>query len=53
LLRGRLPYVRGELVIRIPFHRCHTFDCSGCILTALSADLDSIVESGRKNGSIE
>ena len=46
------PTSAGELVIRNLLHRCHTLDCSCCILTALSADLDSIVESGLKNGSI-
>jgi hypothetical protein len=52
LLRAWLPYVRGELGIRNLLHRCHTLDCSCCILTAQSADLDSIVESGLKNGLI-
>jgi hypothetical protein len=32
--------------------RCYTLDCTCCILTATSADLDSIVGSGLKNGLI-
>ena len=52
LLRSWLPYVRKELEIRNLLQRCHTFDCPACVLTATSADLDSIVESGLKNGLI-
>ncbi len=52
LLRGWLPCIRKELEIRNLLSRCHTLDCTCCILTATSADLDSIVESGLKNGSI-
>jgi len=52
LLRAWLPYIRGELVIRNLLDCCDTLDCTCCILTALSADLDSIVESGLKNGLI-
>ena len=52
LLRGWLPYVRKELELKSLLSRCHTLDCTCCILTATSADLDSIVESGLKNGLI-
>ena len=43
LLRGWLPYVRKELELKSLLSRCHTLDCTCCILTATSADLDSIV----------
>ena len=52
LLRGWLPYIRKELELKSLLARCHTLDCTCCILTATSADLDSIVESGLKNGLI-
>jgi hypothetical protein len=52
LLRGWLPYVRKELELKSLLARCHTLDCTCCILTVTSADLDSIVETGVKNGSI-
>ena len=52
MLRGWLPYVRKELELKSLLSRCHTLDCTCCILTATSAHLDSIVESGLKNGSI-
>ncbi len=52
LLRGWLPYVRKELELKSLLARCHTLDCTCCILTATSADLDSIVEFGLKNGLI-
>ncbi len=52
LLRGWLPYIRKELELKSLLARCYTLDCTCCILTATSADLDSIVESGLKNGSI-
>ena len=52
LLRGWLPYVRKELELKSLLARCHTLDCTCCILTATSADLDSIVESGLKHGLI-
>jgi hypothetical protein len=52
LLRGWLPHVRKELEIKNLLQRCHTFDCNACVLTAMSADLDSIVESGLKDGLI-
>jgi hypothetical protein len=52
LLRGWLPHIRKELEIRNLLSRCHTFDCNCCVLTAMSADLDSIVESGLQNGLI-
>ena len=53
LLRGWLPYVRKELEIKSLLSRCHTLDCTCCILTATSADLDSIVEFGLKNDLIK
>ncbi len=31
---------------------CQTLDCTCCVLTATSDDLDSIVESGLKDGVI-
>jgi hypothetical protein len=52
LLRGWLPYVRKELELKSMLARCHTLDCTCCILTATSADLDSIVEAGIKNSLI-
>ena len=52
MLRGWLPYVRKELELKNLLSRCYTLDCTCCILTATSADLDSIVEFGLKNGSI-
>ena len=52
LLRGWLPYVRKELELKSLHARCHTLDCTCCILGATSADLDSIVEFGIKNGFI-
>jgi hypothetical protein len=52
LLRSWLPHVRKELETRSLLQHCHTFDCHACVLTATSADLDSIVESGLQNGLI-
>ncbi len=52
LLRGWLPYVRKELELKSLLTHCYTVDCTCCILTATSVDLDSIVEFGVKNGSI-
>jgi hypothetical protein len=52
LLRGWLPYIRKELEIKSLLSRCHTLDCTCCVLDAKSADLDSIVEFGLKNGLI-
>ena len=52
LLRGWLPYIRKELEIKSLLARCHTLDCTCCVLTGTSADLDSIVEFGLKNGLI-
>ena len=52
LLRGWLPYVRKELELKSLLARCHTLECTCCILAAASADLDSIVETGLKSGSI-
>jgi hypothetical protein len=52
LLRGWLPYVRKELELKNLLSRCHTLDCTCCILSATFADLDAIVECGLKNGSI-
>jgi hypothetical protein len=53
LLRGWLGYIRKELEIRSLLSRCHTLDCSCCVLTATFADLDAIVESGLKKALIE
>ena len=52
LLRGWLPHIRKELELKSLLTRCHTLDCTCCILAATSIDLDSIVEFGLKNGSI-
>jgi hypothetical protein len=52
LLRGWLPHVRKELELQSLLTRSHTLECTCCILTATSADLDSIVEFGIKNGVI-
>jgi hypothetical protein len=52
LLRAWLPYIRKELELNTLLTRCHTRDCTCCMLTATSADLDSMVESGIKNASI-
>ena len=52
LLRGWLAYVRKELELKSLLTRCHTLDCTCCILTATSAELDSIVEFGLKHGLI-
>ena len=52
LLRGWLPYVRKELSLKSLLSRCYTLDCTCFILNATSADVDSIVEFGIKNGSI-
>ena len=52
LLRSWLPHVRKELETRNLLQRCHSFDCHAWVLTAMSADLDSIVESGLQNGLI-
>ncbi|MFI5459167.1 MAG: hypothetical protein ACHRXM_27375 [Isosphaerales bacterium] len=53
LLRGWLPHVRKELEIKNLLTRCHTLECTCCILTATSADLDSIVEFGLKNSIVK
>jgi len=52
LLRGWLPHIRKELETENLLVPCQTLDCTCCVLTATSADLDSIVESGLKNGLI-
>jgi hypothetical protein len=52
LLRGWLPHVRKELENMNLLSRCYTLNCTCCVLTATSADLDAIVESGVKNGLI-
>jgi hypothetical protein len=52
LLRGWLPYIRKELEIKCLLSRCHTLDCTCCVLTATSADLDAMVESGLESGLI-
>jgi hypothetical protein len=44
--------VRRELEIQGLLRRCHAIDCTFCILSATSADLDAIVESEIKSGSI-
>ncbi len=49
LLRGWLPHIRKELELKRLLSRCYTLDCSCCVLTARSADLDVIVEYGLKN----
>ena len=36
LLRGWLPYVRKELELKSLLSRCHTHDCTCCVLTATS-----------------
>ena len=52
MLKGWLPHMRKELELKSLLSRCYTLDCTCCFLTATSADLDSIVESGLKKGSI-
>jgi hypothetical protein len=52
LFRGWLPHVRKELETSDLLTRCYTLDCSCCVLTATSTDLDAIVESGLRNGLI-
>ena len=52
LLRSWLPHVRKELETKNLLIPCATLDCTCCVLTATSADLDSIIESGLKNGLI-
>jgi hypothetical protein len=49
LLRGWLPQIRKELETLNLLTRCYTLDCNCYVLTATSADLDAIVESGLKN----
>ena len=52
LLRGWLLHVRKELELKSLLVRCHTLECTCCMLTAMSADLDSIVDFGLKNNLI-
>jgi hypothetical protein len=52
LLRGWLPHIRKELELNTLLRRSHTLECTCCVLTATSGDLDSIVESGLKHGLI-
>ncbi len=52
LLRGWLPHVRKELEIKSLLPAATPSTAHACVLTATSADLDSIVESGLKNGLI-
>jgi hypothetical protein len=52
LLRGWRPHIRKELELNNLLSRCHTLDCTCSVLTATSADLDTIAESGLKNGLI-
>jgi hypothetical protein len=49
MLRGWLPYIRKEFELKSLLARYYTLDCTCCILTVNSADLDSIVESGLKH----
>jgi len=49
LLRSWLPHIRKELETQNLLVPCQTLDCTCCVLTATSADLDSVVESGLKN----
>jgi hypothetical protein len=53
LLRRWLPYIRKELELKSLLARCQTLDCTCCILTAMSADLDSVVEFGLKNSLVK
>ena len=52
MLKGWLPFTRKELELKSLLTRCHTLDCTCCVLSATSADLDSIVEFGLTNGLI-
>jgi hypothetical protein len=52
LLRGWLPYIRKELELSNLLSRCHTLECTCGMLSATSADLDSMIESGLRNGLI-
>jgi hypothetical protein len=52
LFRGWLPHIRRELEAQCLLTRCYTLDCTCCNLTATSADLDLIIESGLTNGFI-
>jgi hypothetical protein len=52
MLRGWLPFIRKELELKSLLSRCYTLDCTCCMLNATSADLDSIVGAGLKNGLI-
>jgi hypothetical protein len=52
LLRGWLPFLRKELELNNLLSRCHSLDCTCSVLTSTSADLDSMVETGLKNGAI-
>jgi hypothetical protein len=52
LLRSWIHGIRKELEIQNVLVRCDTFDCNCCVLTATTANLDSIIETGLKNGSI-
>jgi hypothetical protein len=52
LLRGWLPHIGKELENLNLLTRCYALDCTCCVLTATSADLDAIVESGLKSSLI-
>jgi hypothetical protein len=52
LLKRWQPYIRTELELNSLLSRCYTLDCTCCVLTATSADLDSVVEFELKNGLI-
>ena len=50
---GREPCTRaGESADASLLARCYTINCTCCVVTATSANLDSIVEFGLKNGAI-
>jgi hypothetical protein len=52
VLRGWQPHIRKELELKSLLFRCYTLDCTCCVLTATSGDLDATVEAGIKNGLI-
>jgi hypothetical protein len=47
---GRWSRIHKELEAKNLLVRCYTHDCSCCLLTATSADLDGIVDSGLEDG---
>jgi hypothetical protein len=52
MLRGWLRYMRKEIELRSLLSRCFTLECTCSLVSATTADLDSIVEHGIKNGLI-